>query len=115
MVQYDPSIIQKAAENLYLQARRVLVIGALFGFIVGALVPIVVSIGVSGGRGLRTPETLIAGTVGLLIGFVLAQGRAFSLKLQAQVALCQAEIEKNTRPARPAASPPPLSAGASVG
>lgn len=39
---------------------------------------------------------LIGLLVGAGIGFALGQERAFKLKLEAQVALCQVQIEKNT-------------------
>lgn len=33
------------------------------------------------------------------LGFLIGQERAFRLKLQAQIALCQVRIEENTRKA----------------
>lgn len=91
LVTYDPSIIQQAAEGLYAQARRILALGAVVGFIGGVVVA--VSMGFKLGMG----EVIVAGAIGALIGYSLAQSRAFALRLQAQVALCQAQIEVNTR------------------
>ena len=47
---------------------------------------------------------LMGGLVGALIGVVIGRGRAFSLQLQAQVALCQVATEANTRRAADAAT-----------
>lgn len=40
---------------------------------------------------------IIGGVIFGAIGFYLGAGKAFSLKHQAQMALCQATIEQNTR------------------
>jgi hypothetical protein len=50
--------------------------------------------GAAPGSGAAAAAGVIAlGVIGLMIG----QARAFALRLQAQVALCQVEIERNTR------------------
>lgn len=35
--------------------------------------------------------------IGVVLGFVLGQRRSYQLTLQLQIALCQLQIEKNTR------------------
>jgi hypothetical protein len=39
----------------------------------------------------------IVGTAIVAVAFLLGQERAFHLRLQAQLALCQVQIEENTR------------------
>jgi hypothetical protein len=93
MAKYDPQVIVQFADDLYKQAGSMAatyaVLGALVGFGIGAAV-------LSGLGG-----ALIGGALGaLLLGglaFKVGQQRAFALRLQAQVALCQVQIEANTR------------------
>lgn len=86
---YDPKIIQEAADRLYDQARSVIVSSVLVGALIGA------------GGGYAVIHEFVAaalGAVGLgLVGFLIGRGQAFSLRLQAQTALCQVRIEENTR------------------
>jgi hypothetical protein len=37
--------------------------------------------------------------IGVVVGFILGQRKSYQLTLQAQIALCQLQIEKNTRTA----------------
>ncbi len=85
---YDEKIIQEFADGLYQQADSVAGMYALVGAVIG------------GG-----PGFFVHGIIGLLagvvllggLGYVLGRDRGFALKLQAQTALCQAQIERNTR------------------
>jgi hypothetical protein len=118
--EYDPSIIELAAARLYSKADAVVmgsiatgtVVGAAFGSIpltsLGASWPIPSTFGFA---------TLIVGAIlGAVIGYTVGDARAFGYRLQAQSALCQLQIERNTaavnqaaltRPA-PVAPPAPL-------
>jgi hypothetical protein len=88
MVSYDDKIIRRFAQGLYDQANMAIILFTLIGVLAG------------GGLG-----SLIARETGMfvgaalvgVIGFMLGQGRAFQLKLQAQMALCHVQIEQNTR------------------
>lgn len=88
---YDAKIIEEFAERLYKQAGTV---ESTYG-IVGAL------IGVGGGFVVGNGPYPISALIGLIafgaIGFMFGRERAFTMKLQAQMALCQAKIEENTR------------------
>lgn len=89
---YDPAIIQKFADRLYAQANTVIVLCSLVGVAGGGV----------GGYVVATPATkstcaVIGGVIFGLLGLAIGSGRAFLLKLQAQVALCQKQIEENTR------------------
>lgn len=96
MVKYDAQVIVKFAEDLYRQAGSIAatyaVLGALVGFGIGAAVL---------GSAIRDGGALIGGALGaVLLGalaFKVGQQKAFAVRLQAQVALCQVQTEANTR------------------
>lgn len=98
--EYDPSIIELSAARLYSKADAVvmgsiaigMVIGAAFGSVpltsLGAAWPIPSIFGVA---------TLIVGVIlGGIIGYTIGDARAFGYRIQAQSALCQLQIERNT-------------------
>lgn len=85
---YDSKIIQLYAEKLYTQA----VFGQIFYTLVGFFIPVIF--------GAFSENLEIGFFIGVLLGFggfFLSRERAFQLKLQAQIALCQMQIEMNTR------------------
>jgi hypothetical protein len=117
MANYEPQILEEFADRLYKQAAEIisqavvggivggLLVGALFG--AGAGVGLLVleqAPGVSG----DTPSMVLAGgaigfcllaVVGGVIGYFTGKEKSFELRLKAQQALCQLQIEKNTRTA----------------
>jgi uncharacterized membrane protein YebE (DUF533 family) len=103
-VVYDASLIQEFAERLYKQAGSIILSSTLLGLFGGAIAGVVV-VGVSA-KSLATSGTDPGGAVGIALivgavvggfwGFSRGRERAFKLKLEAQVALCQVQIEKNT-------------------
>jgi hypothetical protein len=107
---YDPTIIEAFAERLYDKAaafvRGSVVVGAALGAAFGA-VPLT-SLGASwpvpSSFGFAT--MLIGAIAGAVLGFGLGDARAFSYKLQAQTALCQLQIERNTAAAAAARQEP---------
>ena len=88
MIKYDAKIIQKFAQKLYSQASRIVAVWTFLGLIVGGF----------GGAAVDDGAPIVVGAlvVGLL-GYVLGQARAFILRMYAQLALCQVEIERNTK------------------
>jgi hypothetical protein len=93
MIKYDAAIIQEFADRLYKRANGLIVsftlIGILFGLGFGYYLNRLGDFG---------SIALIAGAVlGSIIGYAIGQDRAFALKLQAQLALAQVQIEENTR------------------
>lgn len=92
-VQYDPKIIAQHAEALYRRASRIVFTSGVTGLIVGA-----VALGAASNNSpSNTLLTFVGAVLGALIGISIGRGRAFVYQLQAQQALCQVEIESNTR------------------
>ncbi len=104
MVTYDPNVIQQFADALYARARSIVIRYTLAGALIGLF---------GGGIALSTVQnatrarldssatTLIEIAMVVLAAILgLSSGRqkAFELKLQAQEALCQLQIEANSRP-----------------
>jgi hypothetical protein len=97
---YDPSIIERAAERLYEKATAALlgsvVVGACLGAGFGA-VPLT-----SLGENWPIPSsfgfaTMLAGSiVGAIVGYVIGDARAFGYRLQAQATLSQLQLVRNT-------------------
>lgn len=92
MTQYDANVIYEFADRLYAQARSIMVFYTLLGGLIG---------GVGGyllDKEFRTGLLALGGLVVLGgIGFAIGRERGFVLRLQAQTALCQVQIEQNTR------------------
>jgi hypothetical protein len=97
---YDPRVIEQFADKLYRKASSFvagsIVIGGAFGALVGA-VPLT-----SLGNSWPVPSafgfaTLLVGALcGAVVGYVIGDTRSFGYRLQAQAALCQLQIERNT-------------------
>lgn len=94
--QYDPNVIQKFADRLYDEARRIVATWAALGFMFGGLAGGAFGATMFGGSGWLFGAGV--GALVLAIAFAAAaQARANALRLQAQTALCQVRIEWNTR------------------
>jgi hypothetical protein len=98
--EYDPSVIERFAENLYRKASAFVagsvVVGAVVGATVGAvpLTPLGDAWPIPSIFGFAT--LLVGGIFGGVIGYVIGDARSFGYRLQAQIALCQLQIERNT-------------------
>ena len=91
MKNYDGAIIREYASKLYARAAWNLF---LFPVFLGGLG------GIAGGVW-RDRDWGLGGLIaGVLVGYYIASQRAFQLRLLAQSALCQVQIEENTRPTR---------------
>ena len=109
MIAYDPRVIQKFADRLYRRALLVMIASTVFGVLSGGVLGLVVCLDAIGPAWERDNSAasggLVVGLVGGLLGavifglggFLAGWKRAFWLKLQAQIALCQLKIEENTR------------------
>ncbi|HLJ28500.1 MAG TPA: hypothetical protein VKY85_17445 [Candidatus Angelobacter sp.] len=103
-VQYDPSVLQFHAAELYRRAKWIAWGTALrYGaaaFLIGIAVSIILGREqVFADSSTSTLIVAVIALVGSLIGFDVGTGRAFRFKLQAQQILCQVKIELNTRAA----------------
>jgi hypothetical protein len=93
-VSFDPAVIQKYAGMLYQRALTIVwlytaagvFLGLLLGASAGVFAP---AAGASG--------AFIGVLAGAFIGWNIGSQKAFWMELQAQIALCQVEIEANTR------------------
>jgi hypothetical protein len=89
MIQYDPNVIYQFAARLYSSAQQIIITYTAIGAILGGVVGFAL---LRGGIMALVGAVILGG-----IGYALGTQRAFQLKLQAQIALCQAKIEENTR------------------
>jgi hypothetical protein len=95
---YDPKIIERFADQLMRKADTVrvgcAVVGGIFGVFVGSvpLTPLKSVWGVPAGFGVAT--IIVGALLGVLIGYVIGEGRAFRYRVQAQSAIFQLEIER---------------------
>ena len=95
---YDPKIIERFADQLLRKADTVrvgcAVGGGIFGVFVGAvpLTPLKAVWGVPPGFGIAT--VIVGALLGILVGYVIGEGRAFRFRVQAQSAIFQLEIER---------------------
>ena len=116
MTTYDPKVIYKFATRLYSRAQVLVLVYTLAGALVGAgmgkiyagytelsATPsniLLGAFGLSPNASQPTPSptncTLIGAMGAGLFGLCIGWNKAFLLKLQAQMALCQAKIEENT-------------------
>ncbi|HMP00801.1 MAG TPA: hypothetical protein PKE26_17020 [Kiritimatiellia bacterium] len=88
MVSYDRTVIQTFADFLYQRAASIIAIYTIIGVILGGIFGRVIM-----GAGGMILLAMLAGFAGYLAG----NQRAIAYKLQAQMALCQVQIEINTR------------------
>lgn len=97
-VSYDPQIIIEFAQRMYRRANSVVATTALMGFILGAVIGGGIAI-LAAMRGDGVGFAGVGASIGALAGFVRGRELAFKLKLEAQIALCQVQIEANGRSA----------------
>ncbi len=97
VITYDAEIILKFASRLYSRAASIVYTYTLFGAILGALFGGIFFNITKLNRDFAPLFGILGGAILFgLIGFSIARERAFKLKLEAQNALCQVQIEKNT-------------------
>jgi len=96
-VNYDETVIYAFAQRLYAKANTVVISYTLLGLGLGLSTGFIIA-GLLGenARG-RIPYEALCTVLFGMTAFSIGRSRAFALKLQAQLALCQAKIEANTR------------------
>jgi uncharacterized membrane protein (UPF0136 family) len=99
-IEYDSLIIEEFAASLYRKAaaasRGSIVVGVVIGAVFGAI-PLT-SLGESWPipHGLELATVVLGVLLGGYLGHIIGTARAFGYKLQAQSALCQVEIQRNS-------------------
>ena len=88
MVSYDPAVIRTFAQTLYDRAATIMFVYTVIGVVIG---------GTIGKVAFGNTGMFILAVLGGGIGYFIGSQRAFMLKLQAQTALCQVQIEQNTQ------------------
>lgn len=96
MTSYDPAFIQRFADRLYARAVTTAISSTVLGLLIGFLLAPMLLQNLPPALSTRCPDWLVAVLLGV-IGLMQGLERGFVLRLQAQTALCQMEIERNTR------------------
>jgi hypothetical protein len=92
-VSYEQSVVEELASTLYVRARWLVVTYSVLGLVIGGA-------GSALGTGGDRPAIIgVVALASLLFGYAIGSERASALKLQALTALCQVQIEVNTRTA----------------
>ena len=91
-MEYDKKVIEQFAEKLYKRANSIIATYTFLGLLIGLFFGLAAFASTKSGL-LFILSVLIVG----FIGYALGSDKAFTLKLQAQLALCQSQIETNTR------------------
>jgi hypothetical protein len=110
---YDPQVIQEYSDELYRKARKIVVwntinsalLVAILGAVLGtSLLTVVAGQRVSSlitsplaASGMVAVLGIVGAIIGAFNGYHSGSAKAFELKLTAQTALCQKQIELNTR------------------
>lgn len=92
-VDYDPEIIQQFAQRLYRKAERIELLYSSIGGVIFAFVS-----SLSDSVRYDGWPILVAAGVGIFIGHSIGSSSGLRYRIEAQQALCFAQIEKNTRP-----------------
>jgi len=102
---YDEKILQQYADDLYQQAKWIVVWSAVRYGLAVFLVSFLVSMAVASSQKNVSTDAANSGVVlvlfltliGIAVGVDAGRRKAFMLKLQAQQILCQRQTEMNTR------------------
>jgi uncharacterized integral membrane protein len=101
MADYDEQILMQFADQLYSQARAIVISTAVLYGLIAMFVGFVGSAAMAAANPrLEVPIGAVTGVVtilGVLIGVSVGNRRAFHLRLEAQRLLVQLQIERNTR------------------
>ena len=94
MVSYDRAEVSALAERLNFQARLTVIAAVVLGAAAGATI-----LAIAFPAKVSMAEIFVSGGFGALAGGIWGRSRAALLGVQAQMVLCQAQIELNTRAA----------------
>jgi len=94
---YDPTVIQTFADRLYAEAERIVARYTIVGFVFGAAAGASVGGTAIGGTTAALVLAVLIGAFGAALAAYSAYAKVFELRLRAQTALCQVQIELNSR------------------
>jgi hypothetical protein len=96
-VTYQPEVIEQYAEKMYLQANLLMIKYALgLGLLLGAG-GMILALSVKELQRGASPIAIAGLVAGCIAGGIIGYAKSFELRLKAQLALCQLQVEKNTR------------------
>lgn len=102
VITYDVGVIHEFAQLLYRKAERREKQGIMLGFLAGMILALsavsAVSLDDVMGRWPAVGFCFVVVAFSTWLGMKLGMSAGLKLKLEAQMALCQAAIEKNSRP-----------------
>lgn len=93
MIEYQPQVIQQHAKYLYDRAKTIVVLYTIIFALAGISVGYITSLALDQSGFLAIVAALALG----LCGFMVGRMKSFEFRLKAQTALCQMQIEENTR------------------
>lgn len=97
-VKYDPAVIVESAERLYGQAGQLIFTWAVgTGLVSGGAAFLVARVIY---KEVDPLDPVFVGVMGALLGAAVGRAKGLLLRLRAQEALCQLQVEINTRPAQ---------------
>ena len=100
-IQYEPAIIREFASKLYAEANRVILLWAILLAVPGAGIGGAIGYLFLAGWEAEAAGGVLGGILGIGVlgglGRSIGERKAFILKLQAQLALCQVAIEENSK------------------
>jgi hypothetical protein len=100
MAQYNAEVLQKFADDLYAKAASITGKSAVLGGLIGALLvaPLfVIDVARSSVPQQREVIFAVPILIGVFAGSSIGERKSFNYKLQAQMTLCQMQIEFNSR------------------
>lgn len=97
MIQYNAEVIEKLAKELYDQAASIERTAGAVGALIFAMGASATIWALDPGTPVAIGLVVFGAMVGGALGMAWARPRAFALRVQAQMALCQVQIERNTR------------------
>ncbi|MFP4472764.1 MAG: hypothetical protein ACLFPX_02695 [Candidatus Omnitrophota bacterium] len=95
MAKYEPKFIHDYADGLYKEAKSVVTCHFFIGMFAGMLVFLKVAEIAVGGFDFLI--VAIGTFIGAVMGYNSGRGRSYEMQLEAQQALCQLNLEQNTR------------------
>lgn len=102
-IAFDPRVIQEFADRLYAQADSIIAQSTALATLMGAAVGYMISV-ISHEPAQAGISTISCAGIAGIMGYLRGREKAFKLRLDAQLALCEIYTERNTRAVASAAT-----------